>query len=468
MPKSSSGQIWSTPIPATGESTSCILDDLEADRSGKVWVLYHNTSHYPYDRVFVNYYDGSSWSPSIKTPVENYYMGDLAIDSRNRVWLTWATYTDSVGSIRASCYENGSWSPPQTVTSYKARLNNPMMTVDLIGNMWCAWSRVFGAWHDSCAICVSNRIGDKWLSPTIVEQFLIPEVTVYPSIACDKEGRIWVAWSDFVLVTTYYDGNKWSEPIVIHHAEECFTQSITTDAQGRVWLMWPDLYGTDPNRTYGYYMSHTIGTEWATPIFIPGSRDTSAICFCGDMFGRIWVISYDGDWVGGNIHSKYFEDNVWSPYVRIDSITLNSRFPHALIASDKTGKMLWVAWNEVINNTFHIYLSYTDLTSVGIESPLILSSILRTFHLFKNYPNPFNTQTIITYHLPREQHVSLKVYDVTGRLVTTLVNTDQKPNTYSVRWDGTDEAGRQMASGIYLCQMETKEFRQSIKIILLR
>jgi len=90
------------------------------------------------------------------------------------------------------------------------------------------------------------------------------------------------------------------------------------------------------------------------------------------------------------------------------------------------------------------------------------------FKLHPNYPNPFNPTTTISYDLSRSSNVELKIYDQLGRLVKTLVNDRQNANHYKVSWDGRDEAGNQVVSGIYVYRLKIDSFSQARKMILLK
>jgi hypothetical protein len=95
------------------------------------------------------------------------------------------------------------------------------------------------------------------------------------------------------------------------------------------------------------------------------------------------------------------------------------------------------------------------------EVPLIYS-------LVQNYPNPFNPTTSIAYTLGGRDRVFIAVYDVNGRRVRVLVDEIQEPNRYMVRWDGTDDAGRDLASGIYFIRYRAGGHSFAKKAVLLR
>ena len=80
--------------------------------------------------------------------------------------------------------------------------------------------------------------------------------------------------------------------------------------------------------------------------------------------------------------------------------------------------------------------------------------------LVRNYPNPFNPNTTLSYQVSSEYNgnqIRIAVFDLSGRRVKTLVNDFRKPGEYSVEWDGRDEYGMDVSSGIYLCRMESDD-----------
>jgi Zn-dependent metalloprotease len=95
------------------------------------------------------------------------------------------------------------------------------------------------------------------------------------------------------------------------------------------------------------------------------------------------------------------------------------------------------------------------------------------FHLYDNYPNPFNPSTKIEYEVPTRAYVRILVYDILGQLVRTLVSSEQPSGRFTRRWDGTDESGNRLASGIYVYRMDAVNAsgRSSVlsrKMLLLR
>jgi glycoprotein endo-alpha-1,2-mannosidase len=89
-------------------------------------------------------------------------------------------------------------------------------------------------------------------------------------------------------------------------------------------------------------------------------------------------------------------------------------------------------------------------------------------NLQQNYPNPFNPSTAIRYQLATDGFVTLKIFDVRGRDVATLVSRSQRKGEYGVTWDGMDELGAKMPSGICLCCLQSGSQRVSQKMLLIR
>ena len=90
------------------------------------------------------------------------------------------------------------------------------------------------------------------------------------------------------------------------------------------------------------------------------------------------------------------------------------------------------------------------------------------YELLPACPNPFNPSTVIRYALPEESFVRLKVYDVLGRRVRDLVEGKQPAGWHRVVWDGRDEFGRELGSGVYLCMLCAGESSHVIKLLLSR
>lgn len=113
-----------------------------------------------------------------------------------------------------------------------------------------------------------------------------------------------------------------------------------------------------------------------------------------------------------------------------------------------------------------IYEFDADFTVSAEEDPNTLPA---GFELHENYPNPFNPSTAIGYTIPSETNVTVRVYDITGRVVRTLVHgQSHTPGVYEVIWDGTGDGGHALASGTYFYSLEYLGRRNVKAMILLK
>jgi flagellar hook assembly protein FlgD len=100
------------------------------------------------------------------------------------------------------------------------------------------------------------------------------------------------------------------------------------------------------------------------------------------------------------------------------------------------------------------------MTPAG-ESPV-------TTELFANYPNPFNPSTTIKYSVASEGRVQLMVFDAAGRRIRMLVDEDQPAGSHHVTFDGRDDAGSAVASGVYFYRLDAAGVTQTRKMVLLK
>jgi hypothetical protein len=124
-------------------------------------------------------------------------------------------------------------------------------------------------------------------------------------------------------------------------------------------------------------------------------------------------------------------------------------------------------------NEADVYLIKTDsFGHVGINTnDPIETNIPKTFSLSQNYPNPFNPSTTIAFDIPgtpdNKQPVSLTIYDLRGRRVRELLNSDFEPGTHKVHWDGKNDRGESVASGIYLYRLKAGDETCTRKMMVL-
>ncbi|MCI0493958.1 T9SS type A sorting domain-containing protein, partial [candidate division KSB1 bacterium] len=91
----------------------------------------------------------------------------------------------------------------------------------------------------------------------------------------------------------------------------------------------------------------------------------------------------------------------------------------------------------------------------------------QSYALAQNYPNPFNAQTVIEYQLPQAGHVKLVVYNLLGQEIKTLINKNHEAGQYNLVWNGKDNLGQAVPSGVYFYRIQAEGFTETKKMLLL-
>ncbi len=140
-----------------------------------------------------------------------------------------------------------------------------------------------------------------------------------------------------------------------------------------------------------------------------------------------------------------------------------------------------LVFDQTANHTFLTTTKLKDITGANIDfvdgSLNVVPNNVKTveglsvptrFILHQNYPNPFNSETRIKYELPQSVRVMIKVINLLGKEVRTLVDQDKPAGYFEVAWDGKDNEGHRVSSGMYLYQIEAKDFKQIKKMLLVQ
>jgi len=126
-------------------------------------------------------------------------------------------------------------------------------------------------------------------------------------------------------------------------------------------------------------------------------------------------------------------------------------------------------------DTSQVILSITSNIAVRSEVTTVAASAAAypvTFRLQQNYPNPFNGSTIIRYDIPdikeKETKTAIQVFNILGQKVKTLVNAPHDPGPHQIAWDGTNDNGERVATGVYFYRLITKNFLTTKKMIYVK
>jgi len=222
---------------------------------------------------------------------------------------------------------------------------------------------------------------------------------------------------------------------------------IKTDSTGHA--LWIKTYGGDRSeRGWSVQQTKDGGYIIAGESTSYGGDDMDAYVIKTDASGdTLWTITIGGD----------SPDNVSSIYQTTDTgyIAAGTTFSFGAGQSD-----VWL-----------IKLGPDPSTGVSQEKPQG-SNLPQSRILHQNYPNPFNPSTTITFDIPAtvgvKQAVNLTIHDIRGRRVRTLIASEIEPGSHRIHWDGRNERGQQVSSGIYLYTLKADEERFTKKMTVLK
>lgn len=169
-----------------------------------------------------------------------------------------------------------------------------------------------------------------------------------------------------------------------------------------------------------------------------------------------WNVTYADNCEGFNVYRSESQDDFFN-IVNDNLITGQDQFSFQ-DGTTLAGKKYYYKLEEVTHSgltKFHHTISVTALTP-------------ENYSLSQNFPNPFNMKTSFKYQIPTRQHVLIEVYNVLGRKLKTLVNDQKEPGFYTVYWDGVDDQGKSVVSGIYFYHIAANGYHMTRKMIIVR
>lgn len=162
------------------------------------------------------------------------------------------------------------------------------------------------------------------------------------------------------------------------------------------------------------------------------------------------------------INYQLYVENIFPDTVTITwDETLLPNYGEQFIGSENMKEIDYIA---IIKDTMlNILFSKRDVVSKVEEIEEINS-----YELYQNYPNPFNATTTIRFQLPSQSYTLLEVYNILGEKIVTLVNEELAKGSYNIRWNGKNNYGKSVASGIYIYRLITTNYVMSKKMVLLK
>jgi hypothetical protein len=271
----------------------------------------------------------------------------------------------------------------------------------------------------------------------------------------------------------------------------------TGPTHGNVYLLASVDRDTSPDSLDVMFARSTDGgVTWSSPVRVNDDPGEGAWQWFGTMSvapdGRIDAIWLDTrDDPGGYDSALYYSYSrdagvTWSSNERMsESFDPHLGWPQQLkigdyvdMVSDETGAHL--AWAATFNGEQDVYYSYITTDPVGVGDREQGPKFPTSLSLSQNYPNPFNPSTTISFMISNDagnlisgksgtdQSVNLTVYDIRGRRIRALIDSNLEPGSHKVHWDGRDDRGEQVVSGIYLYTLKAGEVAYTRKMTLLK
>jgi hypothetical protein len=124
------------------------------------------------------------------------------------------------------------------------------------------------------------------------------------------------------------------------------------------------------------------------------------------------------------------------------------------------------ASDDFISTWIACVLNWAGLTNIGVTEPGAMPAFVTT--LGQSFPNPMNPTAEIHYSIGSPGKVRLRIFDVSGRVVRTLVEEVKGAGEYTVAWDGRNDSGKRLGSGVFFYQLEASEFKSAKKIVIVK
>ena len=185
----------------------------------------------------------------------------------------------------------------------------------------------------------------------------------------------------------------------------------------------------------------------------------------GELISNLWVYNLETSQLSfiDIIQGEYPHVQTWSPDNLKVAIGSSLTFMAPL-----TPIQIYDFVNDTIYSLSDSAIPLFWLGSQEMEISENFNHIPTDYFLKQNFPNPFNPTTNIKYDLSEDALVTIKIFDIMGRNIRTLVNIKQAAGYHSIRWDATNDFGEPISAGMYIYTIQAGEFRATKKMVLLK
>ena len=428
---------------------------LAVDESGLLWIG---------TNIGLGWFDGFSFHTCLtKDELVDKRIRSLAFESNGTAW---------VGTPSGiSRYDGKNWS------SFAMRDGLPdngisSITATSDGDVWAGTSRGAARFHDS-----------GWKSYTVADG--LADNTVH-AVAAGKDNSVWFGTNAGV---SRFDGTSWKSYTEADSLFSGYVPFLAVSSNGTVYAAQGEkisrFNGTTwttftmdnsilgirggPGKTvyYAYWVS-SGGNDPAIYTYVYSLADSiKHYCSSANLDGTSFAIGQAGDvWIGAQYNfSGNFTRMGNGGVLRIDGADQTSYTEADGLAYRSVNTIAIAPDGAVWCGTDKGLSRYGKTMITRIESESIRPKIIA---VVGNFPNPFNPSTTISFTLPVAGRIDLSVYSITGQKVRTLLIGPMTAGTHSVVWDGRDDSGNTMSSGVYLTHLRAEKAVSSHKILLMK
>jgi len=406
------------------------------DAHGVVWIG-HSYPHFHTAAVEggrgLSRFDGTDWTvlTTETSGMPQDHVLDVAFDSHG---IRWAATPDGLVG-----HDGAVWTLYNSENSALPEDSIWFVLVDPLDRLWISGPRAGLTLYDR------EPEPDLWASFTPQSSELLTSMVTFLSV--DAEGDLWIPSMQGGV--TEFDGENWHRYSAANSNMSNYAVATAVDSRGKVWAAtWSDGLGEFDGETWTMY------DPWNSDL----------------PFGSPWALTVDSQdnvWVGSQAQPRglaRFDGESWTVYT-----TGNSELPDdrvLCVTVDGAGNK----WIGTRDGGLAVYREGgVRLPAVSTAVQESRSSALPTrTQLSQNYPNPFNSSTTIDFSLAELEDVQLAIYNLVGQEIVTLVDGRREAGTHALRWDGRDDEGRELTSGVYFYRLLAGEQVEMQKLILVQ
>jgi hypothetical protein len=464
----------------------------ECDKSVITWIDYRTGDCDIYAQILES--DGTATGPNfIVDDSEDAvpYWPDVDVGGADNFVITWEDYRTVYGDIYAQRFDSSG-----TALGSNFKVNDDAGTagqdlasvaMDGRGYFIVTWRdfRNGGGWSGDVYAQRYDSSGTPLGTNFRVNDDTGLTVMAVPAVAMHPAGSFVITWEDYRswnsdIYAQRYDssGSPLGSNFKVNDDTGTASQpwaTIAMDHSGRFVITWAD----DRDGDYDIYAQRydSSGIAWGSNFKVNDDAGTL------DQWSPTVAIGDSGNFI---IAWEDYRTGICNPdiYAQKYDSSGNPLGGNFLVPKDQyasfaqlnpavatNGDSIYFAWQDNRRaKGWDIYAKVVGWSWTDVQDQEEVN-LPHSFELYQNYPNPFNPVTRIQYAVGGRQtpiHTTLRVYNILGQFVRTLVDEERAPGNYSITWDGKDNTGKEVASGIYFYQLKTKDSTKTRKMILLR